>query len=110
MTRFHVLFRNLLRRGSLLDYFHCGGEWGPGPQALLKPAEAIETLAHTLQWRRWERYSARRRQPVPMGGWVGRFTYRGDLAPFWPWLALGQWLHVGKHATFGLGQYRVETP
>jgi hypothetical protein len=110
LTQFHVLFRNLLRRISLLDYFHCEGEWGPGPRALLEQAEAIETAAHTLRWRQWERYSARQRQRVPMGGWVGRVTYRGDLAPFWPWLLLGQWLHVGKHATFGLGQYRIETP
>jgi CRISPR/Cas system endoribonuclease Cas6 (RAMP superfamily) len=43
-----------------------------------------------------------------MAGFTGQVTFRGDLARFWPWLALGQWLHVGKHATFGLGQYRIE--
>jgi CRISPR/Cas system endoribonuclease Cas6 (RAMP superfamily) len=106
--QFHVLFRSLARRVALLDYFHCGGEWGPGPRALLEQAQAIETSAHSLRWHQWERYSARQRQRVPMGGWVGRVTYRGDLAPFWPWLHLGQWLHVGKHATFGLGQYRIQ--
>jgi hypothetical protein len=109
LTHFHVLFRNLVRRVALLDYFHCGGEWGPGPRALFERAQAIETPAHTLRWRQWERYSARQRQRVPMGGWVGRVTYRGDFAPLWPWLRLGEWVHVGKHATFGLGQYRIET-
>ena len=107
LTQFHVLFRNLVRRVALLDYFHCGGEWRPGPRALLEQAREIESAAHSLRWRQWERYSARQRQRVPMGGSVGRVTYRGDLAPFWPWLRLGQWLHVGKHATCGLGQYRI---
>jgi CRISPR/Cas system endoribonuclease Cas6 (RAMP superfamily) len=31
-----------------------------------------------------------------------------DAVKFLCRLALGQWLHVGKHATFGLGQYRIE--
>lgn len=34
---------------------------------------------------------------------------RVDLAPFWPYLVFGQWAHVGKDATFGLGRYRLET-
>ena len=33
----------------------------------------------------------------------------GDLAPFADLLHLGQWLHVGKNATFGLGGYRCST-
>jgi CRISPR/Cas system endoribonuclease Cas6 (RAMP superfamily) len=44
-----------------------------------------------------------------MGGFVGHATYEGDIARLWPWLALGEWVHVGKGATFGLGQYEVET-
>jgi CRISPR/Cas system endoribonuclease Cas6 (RAMP superfamily) len=43
-----------------------------------------------------------------LGGAVGSWTLAGDLAPFWPLLYLGQWLHVGKSATFGLGRYRLK--
>jgi CRISPR/Cas system endoribonuclease Cas6 (RAMP superfamily) len=25
-----------------------------------------------------------------------------------PWLRLGQWLHVGKNASLGLGAYRLQ--
>jgi CRISPR/Cas system endoribonuclease Cas6 (RAMP superfamily) len=39
---------------------------------------------------------------------VGSATYEGDLAPFWPFLVFGQWAHVGRGATFGLGGYRLE--
>ena len=34
-------------------------------------------------------------------------TLHGDLAPFAELLHLGQWLHVGKNATMGLGGYRL---
>ena len=40
-------------------------------------------------------------------GLVGEAVYEGDLAPFWPFLVFGQWAHVGKNATFGLGRYEL---
>jgi len=40
-------------------------------------------------------------------GLVGAAVYQGDLKPFWPYLVFGQWTHVGKGATFGLGGYRL---
>jgi hypothetical protein len=43
-----------------------------------------------------------------LGCAVGRWMLRGDLAPLWTLLVLGQWLHVGKNATFGLGRYWLE--
>jgi CRISPR/Cas system endoribonuclease Cas6 (RAMP superfamily) len=43
-----------------------------------------------------------------MGGLLGRFRLHGpDIAPFWPYLWLGQWTHAGKGATLGLGRYRI---
>ena len=42
------------------------------------------------------------------GGFTGDVTYRGDFRPFWPWIAAGEWVHVGKGVTFGLGRYRAE--
>jgi hypothetical protein len=44
---------------------------------------------------------------MALGGVVGDWTLRGDLAPFLPFLHLGQWLHAGKNATFGLGKYHL---
>jgi CRISPR/Cas system endoribonuclease Cas6 (RAMP superfamily) len=45
---------------------------------------------------------------MQLGGVIGEWTLEGDLAPFWPYLHLGQWLHVGKNATFGLGHYQLQ--
>jgi hypothetical protein len=42
---------------------------------------------------------------MTLGGLVGEWTLKGDLSPFIPYLFLGQWLHVGKNAVFGLGKY-----
>ena len=44
---------------------------------------------------------------MTLGGLVGEWRLRGDLTPFMPWLWLGQWLHVGKNATMGLGKFAL---
>ncbi len=46
-----------------------------------------------------------------MGGVVGSVTYEAPtanvLAPYWPLLRAGQWVHVGKGCVMGLGKYRI---
>ncbi len=44
---------------------------------------------------------------MKFGGLLGSISYEGDLAPFMPYLALGEWLHVGGKTSFGLGRYRI---
>ena len=47
---------------------------------------------------------------MTLGGVLGTWALHGPpetLAATWPWLWLGQWLHVGKNATFGLGGYTL---
>lgn len=105
---FHVLFRNLVRRIALLDYFHCGGEFPPERREFVEQARAVETVASDLRWVDWERYSNRQQTRMRLGGFVGQVTYRGDFTEFLPYLLLGTYTHVGKGATFGLGAYRVE--
>jgi CRISPR/Cas system endoribonuclease Cas6 (RAMP superfamily) len=58
----------------------------------------------------WTRYSSRQQQEMTLGGVLGRWTLHGDedtLSQIQPWLWLGQWLHVGKNATMGLGGYKL---
>ncbi|MDP1606427.1 MAG: CRISPR system precrRNA processing endoribonuclease RAMP protein Cas6 [Rhodocyclaceae bacterium] len=103
------LLMALVRRIALIHELH-----GPGPlpldfSALAQQASAIESIKD-LRWRDWTRYSSRQNQKMSLGGVVGRWKLTGDLAPFLPFLHLGQWLHAGKEATFGMGGYRIEQP
>ncbi len=107
---FHDLYRNLLRRLSLLAYFH-----GESPLELDFPAwtQAARQVSFTeaeLRWYDWTRFSSRQNSAMAMGGLMGRFTLQGDaLQRFWPHLWLGQWTHAGKATSMGLGCYRIHT-
>jgi hypothetical protein len=104
---FHILIRTLLRRLSNLAYFHCGTELDLNFRGLITAAEQIETVHSDLRWYDWERYSARQDTRMKLGGFVGKVTYRGDLQPFLPLLRLGEFVHIGKGTSFGLGKYMI---
>jgi hypothetical protein len=96
----------LMRRTAHLIELQLGGTLDVDFAALAAHAGTVAG-EHRLVWRDWARHSNRQQQRMVLGGAVGRWTLQGDLAPFWPLLHLGQWLHVGKNATFGLGRYRI---
>jgi CRISPR-associated endoribonuclease Cas6 len=112
---FHIFFRSLLRRISLLSYFHCGHRIDDtGFKDIIEQAGKIKTVKRSLYWHDWERYSNRQETRMKMGGFMGgmkmggfmgEITYEGDLAPFWPYIKLGEYVHVGKGSGFGLGRY-----
>ena len=98
--------RNLLRRIRFLSYFHCGEDLDIDAHTLLKAAEKITHTSH-LRWFRKDRYSYRAEKSVPMGGFIGKIRFEGDLKPFLPFIFLGEYLHIGHHTAFGFGQYRI---
>jgi len=104
---FHILFRRLLDRIIALSSCHEGISSGINLQVWKKDAEKIRLTAHQTWWHDWERYSNRQGTRMKLGGLLGTVTYEGDITPFLPFLALGEWVHVGKGATFGLGKYRI---
>lgn len=105
---FHHLVRSLLRRISSLSYFHCGSRLELDFRGIIERATQIQCTERGLRWHDWERYSSRQKQRMTLGGFVGLATYAGALDEFLPLLALGEILHVGKAASFGLGRYRME--
>jgi CRISPR-associated endoribonuclease Cas6 len=106
---FHVLFRNILRRISLLSYFHCRQRLDDsGFKNLIEQAKKVKKIKSALCWKDWERYSSRQDTRMKMGGFVGEVIYEGDLEPFWPYIKLGEYIHVGKGSSFGLGKYKID--
>ncbi len=43
-----------------------------------------------------------------MNGFTGTMEYTGELTEFIPYLKYGQYMHIGKSAVFGFGQYSME--
>ncbi|MDE0323239.1 MAG: CRISPR system precrRNA processing endoribonuclease RAMP protein Cas6 [Candidatus Poribacteria bacterium] len=103
---FEHLIRNLLRRIRFLSYFHCGEDLDVDAHGLI---ETSTSIAHDsrLDWLRKDRYSYRAEKSVPMGGFIGKIRFSGELEPFLPFIYLGEYLHIGHHTAFGFGQYRI---
>jgi hypothetical protein len=85
----------------------------PEPRTLDRSAvhaaiDQVEIEATALRWVEWTRYSSRQRTHMQLGGLLGQLRLSGPgVAPLWPLIALGQWLHLGKNTSFGLGRYRL---
>jgi hypothetical protein len=106
---FHILFRNLLRRISLLSYFHCGKELDLDFKGLIEMSRGVKVQEEKLTWFDWERYSNRQNTKMKMGGFIGSITFEGDFKEFIPFLLLGEYINVGKGTSFGLGKYKIES-
>ena len=77
-------------------------------KTLKTAAQHITIQQQNLKWQEWHRYSGTGKQHMKFGGLTGDITYQGDLKPFLPWLALGEWIHIGGKTSFGLGKYIIE--
>ncbi len=107
---FADLFGNLLRRISMLTYFHTETPLETDFKVLMDAARQVVARGE-LEWLEHSRYSKRQQTQMQLGGVVGRLTLEeAELAPFWPYLWLGQFTHAGNGATMGLGRYRILDP
>ncbi|MBF0214925.1 MAG: CRISPR system precrRNA processing endoribonuclease RAMP protein Cas6 [Magnetococcales bacterium] len=102
------LLVSLMRRVSQVAQLHGEQIMQENYAELAKQAEKVDAKG-CLIWRDWTRRSARQKQTMTLGGVVGTWTLIGPLEPFWNFLYLGQWLHLGKNATFGLGGYLIDS-
>lgn len=108
--RFQVaaIISNLLRRASMLSYFHDEAPLDLDFKSLTAAARETTAQSVELKWSEWTRYSSRQKTKLQMGGIIGSVRLSGkDIEPFWPLLWIGQWLHIGKATSMGLGSYRI---
>ncbi len=109
---FSTFFSRLLGRLKSLVSFYGGGMecWitREEEQRLQELSKKVKIFSHSLVWDDWSRYSSRQKSWMKFGGLHGSITFEGDLEPFLPFLALGEWTHLGGKTTFGLGKYILE--
>ncbi|MGY4676974.1 CRISPR system precrRNA processing endoribonuclease RAMP protein Cas6 [Pasteurella sp. P03HT] len=97
--------KTLLKRIALLSEFH-HQPLDIDFEQLISQIENIQD-EKTLTWKDWTRYSSRQQQTMKLGGVVGQWNLH-NVPPEWAKLLyIGQWLHCGKNATFGLGKYQI---
>jgi len=107
---FSALMKRLRDRIAALSYFYQGRPMEMDFCGFGQKAEAAAKMVfRNIHWVEESRYSKHRDFSHRLKGWVGEVVYEGGLELFWPFLWLGQFLHVGKAAAFGQGWYRCET-
>jgi hypothetical protein len=96
---FSPFIRSIFRRVSSLAYYYGGSEAEPNFKWLAEQSSLVECTDVAYQW---EARDSKR------SGLTGRVTLQGDLTEYHPFLLAGEYLNVGKNATFGLGRYILE--
>lgn len=101
---FGPLARRIAEIGEHYGMEHHSWSWYDIMQARPLP-EAVE---FRLRWYDWTRFSSRQKGAMQLGGLVGTLRFApGALDPWLDLLWLGQWLHLGKSTSFGLGAYKL---
>ena len=109
-----ALLGSLIERISLLQALYPAASDGaqappPDMEQLKRAIDQIEITQSHLHWADWTRWSSRQGTHMQLGGLLGSLRLSGPgLAPLWPFIWLGQWVHLGKQSSFGLGRYRVK--
>lgn len=102
-----VFFNALIRRANLLMSLHAGITLTDDFPYMAGLAQTVE-LSPRWRWKDWQRFSSRQHQAMKLGGLVGECLLTNIPDEFLPFLFMGQWVHLGKNATFGLGKYEIQ--
>lgn len=100
----HDILNGLVRRVATLTEMQLGKETGIDFSSLSEIAKQGEVTGD-CDWVEWRRFSNRQKRHIEGGGLIGNLVLTGSLEPFWSFLYLGQYLHLGKMSSFGNGRY-----
>jgi hypothetical protein len=104
---FHHVFKRLRDRISSLSSFFGPGDINIDFREIGKRAEDVRTIEVETNWLNRCRTSSKTHQRHELSGFIGEAVYEGELNEFLPWLALGEMVHVGRHAAWGNGRIEV---
>ncbi len=108
---FYILVKNLMRRISALSFFHCYQVMDLDFTGIINFAKSFKTIYSDLHWYDWERFSTRQKTRMKLGGFKGIVSYElidSDITrQLLAYIRIGELIHVGKGASFGLGQYKL---
>uniref|UniRef100_UPI0040565A2A CRISPR system precrRNA processing endoribonuclease RAMP protein Cas6 n=1 Tax=Candidatus Electrothrix sp. TaxID=2170559 RepID=UPI0040565A2A len=102
------LLMAVIRRVSLLQYFYMGFPLEADFRAIKECAAQSEVIGIALRLHKTTCWSARQGRAVEFRGFLGTVDFTpAEPELFWPFLYLGQWLHIGKQASKGFGRYQL---
>ncbi|OEG00224.1 hypothetical protein BHF71_05795 [Vulcanibacillus modesticaldus] len=104
---FEELIKAIIRRFSSIIFFHQDLSLQMDYSEFFKSASSVKLEEYKTNWLDWERYSNRQKDRIKLGGIVGKALYAGEVTEFIDWLAIAEWIHVGKNPVFGLGKIKV---
>jgi hypothetical protein len=109
---FRLLLKALYHRAFVLTQLY-----GDNPAQQAYDSRALPLLGSDVQlkesrthWLDWTRYSSRQKQEMQLGGMLGTVSFNGKTGQYIPLFRLGEYLHLGKGSTFGLGKYQLLEP
>ncbi|MCI5146296.1 MAG: CRISPR system precrRNA processing endoribonuclease RAMP protein Cas6 [Candidatus Electrothrix sp. AR3] len=102
------LLMTVVRRVSLLQYFYMGQPLEADFRQLKELAIQTKITQVNLQRQKETCWSARQQRQVNFLGFRGTLDFSlENIEVFWPFLYLGQWLHLGKQSSKGFGRYQL---
>ncbi|RJX25920.1 MAG: CRISPR system precrRNA processing endoribonuclease RAMP protein Cas6 [Dethiobacter sp.] len=103
---FYHIIKALVTRASIMYYFHHHNrELEIHYRNFLDKAEQVRKVRDYTRFVSWEKSS---RGSSWGRGFLGEVEYTGKLHAFLPLLKLGEFMHLGENAAFGLGRYRIK--
>ncbi len=102
------LLMAVTRRVSLLQYFYMGCPLEANFRAIKERAAQSEIIGIDLYSHTTTCWSTRQGKAIEFTGFLGTVDFSlKNQELFWPFLYLGQWLHIGKQASKGFGRYQL---